>query len=76
ELKAVKEILLQELGLSEGTLEERKVRDYVSQPSKDATVPGEIRVSVYETSRDGLYFQELTFPDNQKRWMVGPDQDV
>lgn len=37
-----------------------------------------IQVSVFRTNREseGLYLQELTYPDSVKGWVIGPDQNI
>ena len=79
EIKRVaKQVIYQRLGLSEGTLEDFKIRTYTSQVPEERHVKNaaEVQVSVYRTVIDGLYLQELLFQDQDKSWVIGPDQNI
>lgn len=76
EKKAVEEVILAEFGLTKGKLEKEKIREYESQASEDATVPGKIRIEVFETNKEGVYLQKLTFSDGEIRWVAGADTKI
>lgn len=75
--KAEAEKLIYEmLGLETENLSRLKTREYVSETSGDATIPGEIKVSVFNTNIEGVYLQELVFADGEKRFVLGPDKNI
>lgn len=76
EKKEAEKVIYEELRLEIDKLNEVVVREYTTQAVESARVPGEIKVRVFETNKDGMFLQELTFKDNEKRWVVGPDQDI
>jgi len=71
-------VIYQKLGLTEGTLEDFKIRSYTTQTpdENNAKNPAEIQINVYRTVIDGLYLQELFYQDQDKGWVIGPDQNL
>jgi hypothetical protein len=78
ELGIVRRSLFYNLGIDTNKLEKFLVRQYSTPAPEDAKVPGEIKVDVYRTNKevDGIFLQELTFTDDEKRWVIGPDVDI
>lgn len=72
EKKLAQGVIYERLGLDPDKLPEAKVRDYTTQ----APEQGEIQVTVFRTNNEELFLQELTFADGEKRYMLGPDQDI
>lgn len=84
ELEVVRQTLYKKLEIDPGDPQRFKIRDYqtktiapLKRPS-GIVIPPEstINVSVYRTNREEVFLQELTFPDNDIRWALGPDQDI
>ena len=76
ELEAAEVILFERFGVNRNAKEARLVRNYESFAPEEATLPGRIKVSVYRTKEEGVFLQELTFLDNAKRWVLGPNKDI
>lgn len=74
----VKGILFERLGIDHQQPDKSRIREYITQTPPDTKFPGEIKVSVYRTTQEeeGIYLQELTFPDGEKRWVIGPNQNI
>ncbi len=68
----VQQILYQTLGVDPLV----KSREYMTQAPQEATVPGEVLVWVYPTNQEGIVLQEMMFLDGDKRWVLGPDQNI
>ena len=77
EVEILRKIVFNELGVEEGNPDYVQ-RHYVSKGSPESPAPGDIKVTVFRTNResDGLFLQELTFPDGQKRLVVGVDKNI
>lgn len=73
-----RQVIFSELGLNAENLGESILREYITTASEDATAPGKIKVSVFKIGgeNEGIFLQELTFSDGEKRWVVGPDQNI
>lgn len=78
ERQEAQRVIYQELGLQPDKLNQAKIRDYTTQADETARVPGEIKISVFRTNREsqGIFLQELTYMDAQKRWVIGPDSNI
>lgn len=66
------QVVYNKFGLNPQDRSKDLVREY-SLTDEDSPDSDPIQVAVYRTNRqdDGLYLYELTFTDNQRRWMVG-----
>lgn len=76
EKDVARQLVFQRLGIDPNKLEEYRTRQYTTFPVEDVPAPGEIKAEVYRTNTEDIFLQELTFPDGEKRWLLGPDQDI
>lgn len=69
----VQQVVYNKFDLDPQQMSKDLVREYnlTNEASPDSD---SIQVAVYRTNQQGkgLYLHELTFADNEKRWMVGP----
>lgn len=75
ELQKVKSILYKRLEVGENKIKS-PIRNYESQASPEAKVPGMIKVSVLKTNMENVVLQEMIFSDGATRWVVGPDINI
>lgn len=76
EREVAKQVIFQTLGLEPTKLDEVKLRKYTTNSAADTPAPGEVQVNVYKTNKADLFLQELLFSDGEKRWVIGPNQDI
>lgn len=76
EKRAAEEIINQKFQFGLDGQLRRKIREYKTFPSDRATVPGEIRVLVYETEYENIFLHEFLFVDGEKRWKIGPNKNL
>lgn len=74
----IRDTLFERLGIDPLQLDRSRIRNYKTETPDGIKFPGKIDVSVYRTTQAGeeIFLQELTFPDGEKRWVIGPDQDI
>jgi hypothetical protein len=80
ELNLIKDILYTKFGLDKEK-DQVKIRDYVSESDETALSPGKRNVDVYKTDKknaagDDIFLQEITDPEGNVRWVVGPDKEI
>lgn len=86
EKRLVRDILFEQLGIDPQKEEAARQRTYQTQTEVEITrqsgsvIPSHspIDVFVYRTNRNdqGIVLQELIFPDKERRWVIGPDQNI
>jgi hypothetical protein len=76
EKQVIKEVIYQELGITDETKQELKVREYMSQTSRSEPTPSGVMVTVYATNKENYFLHELTLLDGEVRWMLGPDLNI
>ncbi|KKU93252.1 hypothetical protein A3C34_04060 [Candidatus Amesbacteria bacterium RIFCSPHIGHO2_02_FULL_48_21] len=75
ELDIVQKTIFNKLGLTSDP-DTHKIREYTTPTPPKATVPGTIKAVVYSTNIEGVFLQELVFPDFRQSWVIGPDQNI
>ncbi|KKS13690.1 hypothetical protein A2617_04340 [Candidatus Daviesbacteria bacterium RIFOXYD1_FULL_41_10] len=77
EKKVVVKVIYQKLGLDPNNLELSKLREYKTR-QKNPNTPSQddINIIVFRTNQASIVLQELVNPDGEKRWVIGPDQDI
>ncbi|MDO8429442.1 MAG: hypothetical protein Q7S88_02320 [Candidatus Daviesbacteria bacterium] len=76
ELEVARRVIYSKLGLDPDKIDDDKVRTYESPVPEDAKSPGIIKIDVFKTNNPDIFLQELNSPDGEKRWLIGPDQDI
>lgn len=65
----LKRILFEELGVDPNNNKDSLVRSYKVEA---------LNIQVFRTNREdeGIFLQEILYPDGEKRWVVGPDRNI
>src|SRR6266571_7906598 len=68
EITIVREVLFKTLGVNASNPDSVQ-RTYTTEAPQEATVPGEIGVTVFKTNREDTFLQEMNYQDGKQRWV-------